>query len=164
MKVIFLDVDDCLNSSRTAYSDYVYNDAYSVDTNSKHFNPLAKDQFDWTAIKMLQRFQKDHNVVFVLSSTWRKYIKYSALSKVLGLNIISKTINDKESNMRGREIEEWLLRQPVGSIEQYAIIDDDSDMLIEQKPNFVHVPRHNGITFENMLQLAKIFNVDLIGK
>lgn len=156
MKVIFLDVDDVLNSSRTAYAFGEYNHPKTVK------NGAGKDLFDWVAIKMLQRFQSEHGVKFVLSSTWRKEIGYKQLGEVIGLDIIDRTPIDHDGRMRGNEIKAWLDAQPEGSIENWAIIDDDNDIRGEQLSSFVHVPRHNGLTFGNMSLLANILRVDLI--
>ena len=45
--------------------------------------------------------------------------------------------------VRGHEIQEWLDKHP--EVTRYAILDDDSDMLPEQMPNFFKTTFQNGL-------------------
>ena len=55
---------------------------------------------------------------------------------------------------RGDEIAEWLSRHP--EVTAYAIIDDDADMLPEQKPRFVQTAFDTGLTDEHIAALERI--------
>lgn len=110
-------------------------------------------KFDWTAIALIQRICNKSNVKIVVSSTWRKMFSYQEIGANLKLPTIDST--PEFSGWRGYEIKDWLDRHP--EVTKYAIIDDDSDMLPEQKPFFVHVDGRNGISYENFKQLLEIF-------
>lgn len=57
---------------------------------------------------------------------------------------------------RGRQIEDWFSK--FGHfVDKWAILDDDSDMLPEQMPNFVKTDSENGMTLENFRQLRRIY-------
>lgn len=143
MKIIFLDIDGVLNSTKTciAFGGYP--------------NELEhKGAFDWVAIKLLQRLCDSEGIQIVLSSTWRRFYELKDIADALDLPIIDKTIY-LGGDARGEEIKEWLIRHP--DVEMYAIIDDDSDMLGDQLPFFVHTDGAEGFTWKNYGQLCRIF-------
>ena len=144
MKVLFLDIDGVLNSIRSCYALGGYPHSFEEKCMSK---------FDWTAIALIQRICNKSNVKIVVSSTWRKMFSYQEIGANLKLPTIDST--PEFSGWRGYEIKDWLDRHP--EVTKYAIIDDDSDMLPEQKPFFVHVDGRNGISYENFKQLLEIF-------
>ena len=45
---------------------------------------------------------------------------------------------------------------------QYAILDDDSDMLLEQKEHFVQVDSYEALTDENVEHVRKILNSNIL--
>lgn len=89
----------------------------------------------------------------VLSSSWRHF-------KDGGIEEIEKQVHklyDKTPTFlgekRGVEIKAWLDNH--SEVERYAILDDDSDMLDEQKENFFQTSWEIGITEEIMNNVIK---------
>jgi hypothetical protein len=150
MKVLFLDVDGVLNSNRTV----VASGTFSHPGNYKS----RPECLDWTAIRMLQSLCTTLEIKVVLSSSWRigmKEDELKAFADFLGLPIIDKTkVLDRS---RGWEIAEWLNRHEV---ENYAILDDDTDMLVEQMPHFVRTSIDNGISWTVFNKLCSLFEVN----
>ena len=144
MRVLFLDVDGVLNSIRSCYAYGGYPHTFDENCRSK---------FDWTAVSLIQRICRNSDVKVVISSTWRKFFTYQEIGEGLDLPVIDST--PELPGWRGYEIKDWLDRHP--EVTEYAIIDDDSDMLPEQKPFFVHVDGRNGISYDNFKQLLEIF-------
>lgn len=144
MNVLFLDIDGVLNSVRSCCAHGGYPRTFEDDCLTK---------FDWTAVALIQRICNNSDVKVVVSSTWRKMFPYQEIGDALNLPVIGAT---KElSGIRGLEIKEWLDRHP--EVIKYAIIDDDSDMLPEQKPFFVHTDGREGMSYANFKQLLEIF-------
>lgn len=87
----------------------------------------------------------------VLSSSWRHFDKgrEEVEQQVVPIFDVTLTVG----TIRGDEIKEWLDRHP--EVEKYAILDDDSDMLEEQKPNFFQTSWETGITEEIMEAVIK---------
>lgn len=142
MKVLFLDIDGVLNSAKTccAFGGY----------------PMSMEHiaaFDQAAIRLLQRLCDSAGVQVVLSSSWRNDKDWATYGQALGLPIIDRT--PSSMGPRGREIQTWLDAHP--EVEQYAIVDDDSDMLPEQAPRFVHTNGDEGLTFADYRKLCDLF-------
>jgi hypothetical protein len=142
MKILFLDIDGVLNSSRSceAYGDYPH--SYS-----------KYELFDDVAVNLIRKICTEHNVSVVLSSTWRYDKKWTRLTETLKLPIIDITPR-KLSSQRGEEIQMWLNDHQ--EVSKYAIIDDDGDMLPQQWLNFVQTNRINGMSYQNFQQLNEI--------
>lgn len=145
MKVLFLDFDGVINSIRSA-----------VAFGGYPWNVTAKSikLFDPVGLRLIRMVCEKTGAKIVLSSTWRKCFKYDELGKALDLPIISATPKTL-SRSRGEEIEMWLNENKV---DQYAIVDDDSDMLKSQFPYFVKTCPKNGLSFENYEHLLEILN------
>lgn len=126
MKVIFLDIDGVLNIIPEEWDEYgaIFH---------KHFESNLRKIIDNT------------NAKIVISSTWRfsgiKVMKEMWKARKLSGDIIGVTPyllnkDDKLTSIkRGYEIQDYLDNNP--DIENYVIIDDDSDMLPSQIKNFV---------------------------
>lgn len=159
MKVIFLDIDGVLNSTRScaAYDGYPW--------------PGASKERDWhkfddVAVKLLRRLCQKTGAVCVLSSSWRLHMNNDDirdLAKYLGVNIVGCTREHKidpygsyGSEVRGYQIQDWLDSRPY--VESYVIIDDSTDMLYTQMYNFVRVDANDGLSFHNYLDAYKILN------
>src|SRR3546814_8945784 len=59
---------------------------------------------------------------------------------------------------RGGEIAEWLSRHPEVSV--YAIVDDDSDMLPEQRHAFVQTRFEDGIAPDHVAKIVRVLGRD----
>lgn len=148
MKVIFLDIDGVLNSQRTAVA------FGRIPFSTANDGRAALDE---VAIRIIGGIARASGAVIVLSSTWRKHSDWQKYGPDLDLPIIDRT--PTLSGNRGPEIAVWLKLNH--EVENYAIIDDDSDMLPEQMPFFVHTSGFDGFTWTNAQLLAKLMGVDL---
>lgn len=134
MKILFLDIDGVLNSQNT--------------TNFKQLWPV-----DMHMAFMVGKIILDTECEVVLSSAWRHHPDgMKEVEKVLATKILDRTHGswyDKETDhhsTRGEEIQKWLDEHP--EVVKYAILDDDSDMLDIQRPNFFKTTFLNGLTPE----------------
>lgn len=118
MKIIFLDIDGVLNL---------------VPQGRDEYGAIFHTHF----VTNLEKIISETGADIVISSTWRMGNGLDGMQKmwqkrglpgtVIGVTPIMNTI-------RGEEIAEYLRENPV---DNYVILDDDSDMLFEQKRNFV---------------------------
>ncbi len=148
-KIIFLDVDGvlCTLRSHLAY----------------HGRGGLWNHWDGCAVEILKRMC-GAGCRIVVSSTWRLNCPTpdddsSELGQKLGEHGLREFLfrpgwrtpsSDKE---RGHEIAAWLKAHP--EITDYVILDDDDDMLPEQKSKFVQTHGHDGISGMDMLHLLK---------
>lgn len=144
VKVLFLDIDGVI-----------------LDMNYLHDN---HEDGPWTLnpekLNILHEILNKTGAKIVISSSWRlleEGMEY--LEKYLGscMHLNNKTpINNNYEilpdgttskiylgKIRGDEIKAWLDKHP--EITTYAILDDDSDMLFEQKPFFVKTDTMKGL-------------------
>lgn len=108
----------------------------------------------------------------VISSTWRMHPETPERLRKAGwtghLHEDWRTPDLAESHYReapyarrGIEIRAWLRRHP--EVKHYAIIDDDHDMLPEQKPHFVQVRFTSGLLMGHTSLAAAIMDGCMIG-
>lgn len=148
MKIVFLDVDGVLNCHRTAI-------AFGTIPHTTARNGRAA--LDEVAIRLIGGIVRKAGAMIVLSSTWRKHEDWLDYGPALDLPIIDRT--PSLAGFRGEEIADWLQRHP--GVECYAIIDDDSDMLPEQMPYFVHTSGFDGFNWANAVQLADLMGISI---
>lgn len=130
-RVLFLDVDGVLNHSG------------SYTGNALGAQPIEPD-----AVALLNEVIDATGCYIVLSSSWRgmgeledKLRACGALRHVYPMDWRTPRLESVTkggvivATVRGNEIATWLQCHP--DVERYAIVDDDSDMLPEQKPFFV---------------------------
>lgn len=124
----------------------------------------------WVEGKLIQRLEpiiEEHPALqIIVSSTWRRHFIPSELRTILEehsvlvgrrfAGITPDLSNNNSRNYRGDEIEHWLDAHPY--IKNYAILDDDADMLDHQKKHFVQTSMATGITPSNVDQVIKILN------
>jgi hypothetical protein len=142
MKVIFLDIDGVLNSVESAMALGGY--------------PYLLDQielFDNVALGLIQRLVRQTGAKVVISSTWRKTHDVAEFEPALVIPVIGKTCNSR-SGRRGEEIAVYLEGNP--QIENYVIIDDDSDMLECQLDNFVKTSGLVGFTIHDYTKACRV--------
>jgi hypothetical protein len=150
VKVIFLDIDGVLNSNRSC-----------VGLGGFPFPGKHKDRnwhlFDDVAVGLLRRVVKVTGAVCVLSSSWRLGMGPSELRDLaarLGVSIIDKTRDTYGSEPRGEQIQDWLNDHL--EVDKYVILDDSSDMLEQQLPNFVRTLHADGLSYQNHLDAIRI--------
>lgn len=146
MKALFLDIDGVLNSHRTviAFGGYPHG-----------LTGTARGMFDEVAIGLISGIAEASGAKIVLSSSWRNDENWLEIGPALGLQITDRTPSCL--GPRGQEIAQWLKEHP--EVESYAIVDDDGDMLEEQKPFFVHTSHYEGLTFANAEHLAALLGI-----
>lgn len=145
MNYLFLDIDGVLNSLRSVHALGKYPHSHE---------PSQLPYFDKIALGLIQRLCEECEVSIVLSSSWRKGVDHIAVGKTLELPIRHAT--PELDGCRGDEIAHWLAEFFDPTADRYAIVDDDSDMLPEQRANFVKTSHNNGLLWENYLELKKI--------
>ena len=158
MKVIFLDVDGVLNSE------------VSREQDRNKFDNWMECEVSESHIVNLKKIVDETGAQIVLSSSWRfdhpkatgRDFIVDPLMKILdrklkevGLDIIDVT-PDLRGKIRGVEIQDWLDRH--SEVEKFVILDDDTDMLEEQKPFFVNTTFKNGLTEELANKTIEILN------
>lgn len=148
MKVIFLDFDGVLNSVRsaTAFGGYPWN-----------VHPDSLKLFDQVAISLIRNFCIKYDISIVLSSTWRKSFTCEDLGAALDLPIKDRTALHYSGNNRGEEIQKYLDANT--HIIEYVIIDDDNDMLEEQKHRFIQTCPYEGFQWKDYVRLHELFRV-----
>ena len=155
-------------------------------TDSKLWNMEFKDEsivdkywanyMDWNNIKHLIGLEKQiPNLAIVLSTSWRNGKTITdwnkQFSNIVGWNIpiIGKTPKNKideiklftllsgayTSSCRGLEIYDYI-QQNEESIINYCILDDNDDILYEQKDNFVTTDESIGLTEKDVDKMIEI--------
>lgn len=129
MKVLFLDIDGVVNCGRTTTR---YRGIIGIDPHMAF---------------LVGRIVLNTGAKIVLSSSWRGWPEgeEEIRKKVYDFIDCTKHVPDEDA-VRGDEIKEWLDRHP--EVERYAILDDDSDMLLEQMDHLFRTEWETGINPE----------------
>jgi hypothetical protein len=180
MKVIFLDFDGVVNSQNW-YKRRV--DEVGMDDVHSQY-PFY--EIDPEAVKRINFIIEKTGAKVVVSSTWRHGRSVEDLTKILQFAGFNGEIVDVTPHMggikgytvpRGCEIEQWLeqknfkrinwsiarLREKVekSEVKNYIILDDDSDMLYNQREHFVQTSWMTGITQEDADKCVEILDSPL---
>ena len=158
MKVIFLDFDGVITTLKSKY------------------------KLDSDALSLLGKIINSTDAKIVISSSWRQRtldstikalqdtsdfrlngIVFPFIDRIVGITdrIYGVALTDKEKHislLRGVEIREWLHEHP--EVTNYVILDDDSDMLLEQANHFVKTDTYEGLTNKNVEQAIDILLQD----
>lgn len=165
-KYIFLDIDGVL-----ATPDYVKDGMWAL-------NPEKQ--------KILSKILKQTDAKIVLSSSWRhatledtkvhmKNEGFLFIDELIGITIRAYHYLEKGTKIhlsipRGVEIKQWLdanvhsnngkdwRRKRPGIDFTYLILDDDTDMLLEHKDNFIHTDGMKGLTNDDVEHAVMILN------
>lgn len=154
-KVIFLDFDGVLASMDYLRITGSLKNEMILETNMDVYGSL----FDPRCVLCLQWIIEKTKAKIVVSSVW----KFMGFEKILAMwdkrdlpgKIIDITPNIDGCSCRGNEIAQWLQKN---NCERYIIIDDDSDMLEEQLPFFIHTNSIYGLNHELSVKAIKILN------
>ena len=154
MKIIFLDFDGVITTLKSKY------------------------KLDPEALTLLGKIIEATDAKIVVSSSWRRHtledtikelkdtsdfrmngIEFPFIDRIVGVTdrIFGFALTNKEKHislLRGVEIREWINEHP--EVNNYVILDDDSDMLLEQKDHFVKTDTYTGLTEENVEQAIRI--------
>ena len=175
IKIIFLDIDGVLNSNR-----------YYVELDAKGELHKDRDEFGGgfcsKSTKWLNKLIDETGAKIVIPSTWRMsgekemkalWKKRKMSGKIIGITPRFDSILGTPTYPRGVEIQ-WYYEEKHGfrhhyycfqeeeqsncMLESYVIIDDDCDMLYEQRDNFVRCDNLQGFLEEEYKQGLKILN------
>ena len=113
MKVLFLDVDGCLNSEQWFTRDSKNEESY-----------VGLREIDPKAILRVKEVLQQTGAKVVLSSVWRIIPEMTKELEAWGIPVFDST-PVLATNHRASEISAWLAAHPEVSI--FAIIDDDDD-------------------------------------
>lgn len=111
---------------------------------------------------LVGKIVQDTDCKVILSSSWRHFAEGIEEVNNQVTKIHDKTtkypskISDGKEWKRGDEIQDYL--DTHSDIETYAILDDDSDMLKNQLPNFFKTSWEEGITKEIAKAVTKHLN------
>lgn len=191
MKIIFLDIDGVLNCENGYKSGTCEYTTFIVDSkNEKNYY----QQFYPPAKKILNKLIDNTGAKVVISSTWRhsgiEFMRRVWENEGMSGEIIDVTPDfmsisigeDYKRLPRGFEIEHWLDEKgfhqifwseekqqtyvDASGIENFIIIDDDTDMLYNQRKHFIHVkpsPRNlDGFNQENYDQAFSILSKNVL--
>jgi HAD domain in Swiss Army Knife RNA repair proteins len=145
MRLIFLDIDGVLNCQ------LFFAERTKVVGGTYLENNICKERLGW-----LNELCSETGAKVVISSTWRlgnKLCELQDLFNIVGgtFEIVGYTPNLRhEACVRGNEILQYIKdHEELGyhsDYHDYAIIDDDSDMLLWQKDNFFQTDTYAGLT------------------
>lgn len=126
MKIIFLDVDGVLNSTKWLIEQYELQKG-----TAQTFMYRSEKEFDPIAVKLMSNFVEDIGADVVISSSWRilhsleeinAYLTQNGWTAKLPFDVTPRT----SKGFRGDEINVWLLEH-FDNITSYVIFDDDGD-------------------------------------
>lgn len=146
-RILFLDIDGVLNSE-----EYYKN----CNNSSENFS-----RFDFSSVSLIKSLIEEFSLKIVISSTWRygavdrlmHELKKNKLLDYLYHDWFTPVIHPAH---RGTEIKLWLDLHP--EVADYVIIDDDDNMLEEQKNNFVRTSLHLGMNNEHYNRVRAIIS------
>lgn len=140
--------------------DYHYEFPYQFD---RLVEETCQEKWQW-----LSEFCNEDGIKICISSTWKHHFgdkQYRLKSEqwedalvLLGFNkdtFVGITPN-KPSRVRGEEIKAWLDNHP--EVDDYAILDDDSDMLPEQMSKFHHCDSWFGMSPNHLYRIKRQFS------
>jgi len=154
---IFLDIDGVFNC-QTFYRERHkrWKEEENRPKKSENEMDYYKDQFCKERVGWFNELVKDIDAKVVVSSVWRSHgvEKLQEIFDAVGFTFKIFDITPRTGYERGTEISKWLkdnIDKDVYGIHyfdfyRYAIIDDDSDMLLNQAPHFFQTDNYSGLT------------------
>ena len=150
MKILFLDIDGVLNCQSMPREDRIKTAGGLI---SKRCLKLLNELIDETGCKI------------VVSSTWRKDTSHDLFETLYNAGLIKESLIGKTPDfntpymLRGNEIRAWLkMYATKNGVTSYAIVDDDSDMLLWQAENFIATDGWVGLTPSITHRIKRVFN------
>jgi hypothetical protein len=128
------------------------------------------DQIDQGSVEILNDLITQTGAKVVISSTWRILYTQEEIQGFLNhFGFIGEVVGmtpryTNNHSVRGNEILGWikenksLISKDYYDFNEYVIFDDDTDFLLWQKDNFIHIDRYCGITPTNIFKAEKILN------
>lgn len=190
LRLMFLDLDEVLTSNRTMVAfNRIPHPGHGKDpeTGKRIIQVISPESFDPVGIALINKLCEATNTFIVLSSSWR--IGFTAeeardMLEMIGIKkeyILGKT--HSYGKVRGQQISDFiraiqgtsdavqnlvdthLLLPEFASVRNvkvlaYAIIDDSSDMLEEQRDHFVHVNAVEGFSLSDAIYTGRILSMN----
>ena len=153
-RILFLDIDGVLNCQLFFTQRDLTKEGSYVENN------ICRERVSW-----LNELCSEIDAKVVISSTWRMgrtVQEMKDIFKEVGatFEVIDKTpVFNRSETVRGNEIKAWIdknIEQPYDYY-NYAIIDDDSDMLLWQKDNFFQTDTYSGLTPNTCYRIKRFF-------
>lgn len=164
-KVIFLDIDGVLNSHE--WYELYHNSRYDKCLNSDGTMLYDRD-IDYRSVLLLNEiYKKVPNVGIVITSTWR-FDMEDTVSRLKNQGLLIPVIGSTEKNNsagiygtcpRGLQIKKWIddtIYATNDPLMNYVIFDDDTDMLYDQRDNFIHTNYEIGLTKDDVEKAISI--------
>jgi len=181
--IIFLDIDGVLNSQLFYEEQFKHLQRFDsiplYRVVKKQLKKLVKkkeisrmeyykSQICGKRISWLNTLCEETNSGIVLSASMRGGKTVKQLQEIFNYCGATFTIIDKtghsESRIRGVEIHKWLQDNCMCwfgvnhyDFYRYAIIDDDSDMLLNQQNHFFHCDNYSGLTPNTCYKIKRFF-------
>lgn len=168
MKVIFLDIDGVLNNE--VYSKQKYDEWEKLGRPQRKRFDENSDNFDPRCMELLNELITSTGAEVVISSAWRSGHTKEELQVLFEQYGFKHKILDYTPRMghaatvRGNEIKWWihenkeLIGPDYWRWYDYVILDDDSDMLLEQRNNFLCINGYMGLTPKDIYKAEFILN------
>lgn len=142
-----MDIDGVLNS-KTYYK--------TVDRTKKDWN-----RFNPLAVEMIKRLIEEFKSSIVISSTWRFAFVKELKNELIKSGLVKYLHKDWKTpeaypSHRGEEINLWLDNHPEAI--DYVIIDDDENILEEQKNWFIRTDINEGMTEEHYYKVRQMIS------
>ena len=173
--IIFLDVDGVFNC-QLFYNTKQFTDyrdakkslrksvkAKEIEQLDYYSSQICRERISW-----FNELCKDTDSEVVVSSTWRMGKTIEQLQEIFDycggtFKVISKT--EHLGYERGVEISKWLknnIKEETHGCKyfdfyRYAIIDDDSDMLLNQQDHFFQTDTYSGLTPSTCYRIKRFF-------
>jgi len=172
MKIIFLDIDGVLNSTRSFIATN-RGEAEQRWSNDDWLFSRERLTLDPIAVGLLNSLVKNTGANIVVSSSHRKFFRPAGVlllrelqDYIQNLGVVQPVLDATpvmHNRPRGVEIDAWMENR---RIEKYVILDDSSDMLEHQRDNFVWTDCHEGLSFQDYIKANKIlgheFQTDIL--
>lgn len=170
--IIFLDIDGVFNCelfyNSKQFQDYLDSEkgreSEKIEKLKFHSSQICKQRLGW-----FNQLCDETNSDVVLSSSWRNGGTIEELQEMFDyaggtFKLIDKTGNCR-CRTRGCEIKEWLEENITMETHgcyyydfyKYAIIDDDSDMLLNQYNHFFQTDNYSGLTPNTCYKIKRFF-------
>ena len=151
MKILFLDIDGVLNSTSSCIAYKGFGSPWRISSK----NEL---KFSDVSMNILKRIIDEFDFHIVLSSTWRTSLTHEQFIHMMKLYDIDVSehflgFTPELDTIRGLEIQHFIDSNKL-EMEDYIILDDDSDMTKIQKEN--HFIKVNGTYGLSSLEYQKI--------
>jgi hypothetical protein len=163
MRLLVLDVDGVLNSTRSAIGlgGYGYFPREAMRDSYKR-NDLAflreQANLDPVAVGILRRILIETECLVLVSSTWRLGVTVDDLNHLFLAHELPPVVIDKtcqtDEGFRGTEVKIWLDGRD--DVTDYLILDDDSDFFDFQKDgHFIHTDGAVGLDYNAYATITK---------